>query len=326
MDRVIGGALGWAAADISFVIRTAPPGHFAPTLRGHLGPRSAGAQTRQAPVIARRRESGRYRSVERVWLQAVIGHAVDLHHDHQAFAALAHVAPCFRRPRCRNRRRWAISGISQSQKSGGDAGPHRFRRKFDTAPYASSPSAYARTPFAYKGRRFAHSRTPPARTHVARTQSRALAIQPRAVHIQVRCPASRLQSGATDFVWRGRSPPQNMRGLSRCTPIQRRPLCSCLHAVEQNRPGKDQCASRGRRAYSDAAQSEGGPAEAHPNQLESGPARNSLAKPAAELPRSRQRSSAAVEAKPNVGRETYGAVPLPMKFIIRTMMKITMKM
>ena len=33
-----------------------------------------------------------------------------------------------------------------------------------------------------------------------------------------------------------------------------------------------------------------------------------------------------VEAQPNVGRETYGAVPLPMKFIIRTMMKITMKM
>ena len=51
-----------------------------------------------------------------------------------------------------------------------------------------------------------------------------------------------------------------------------------------------------------------------------------MAKPGAELPRSRQRSSAAVEAKPNVGRETYGAVPLPMKFMIRTMMKITMKM
>ena len=109
------------------------------------------------------------------------------------------------------------------------------------------------------------------------------------------------------------------------TDVQRRPLCSRIHAVEQNRPGKDQRASRGRRAHSDAAQSEGGPAEAHPNQLTLGPARNSLAEPGAEL-RAAANDYRPRLAKPNVGRETYGAVPLPMKFMIRTMMKITMKM
>ena len=75
-------------------------------------------------------------------------------------------SPCFPSPRCRNRRRWAISGISQSQKSGGGAVGKRPGQNFGS-PYP--PGVGRSRSFREPGPKRPSRTTPPRQTPLRQT-------------------------------------------------------------------------------------------------------------------------------------------------------------